>query len=95
MILSGFHREVWRDVVPPKTLFFLGHCGGFAAAVTEKRESWGGEPPQTPPPFSLGLTYWPRRSAFGWWQSYDRGATRDELAHVAALGCDIVHFCLR
>ncbi len=46
-------------------------------------------------PFSLGLTYWPRRSAFGWWQNYDRGATRDELAHVAALGCDTVRFCLR
>jgi hypothetical protein len=46
-------------------------------------------------PFSLGLTYWPRRTAFGWWQSYDRGATRDELAHVAALGCDTVRFCLR
>jgi hypothetical protein len=45
--------------------------------------------------FSLGLTYWPRRSAFGWWQNYDRGATRDELAHVAALGCDTVRFCLR
>ena len=46
-------------------------------------------------PFSLGLTYWPRRTAFGWWQQYDRGATRDELAHVAALGCDTVRFCLR
>ena len=46
-------------------------------------------------PFSLGLTYWPRRTAFGWWQAYDRGATRDELAHVAALGCDTVRFCLR
>ncbi|MEO7911993.1 MAG: hypothetical protein ABIV47_20300 [Roseiflexaceae bacterium] len=45
--------------------------------------------------FSLGLTYWPRRTAFGWWQHYDRGATRDELAHVAALGCDTVRFCLR
>jgi hypothetical protein len=46
-------------------------------------------------PFSLGLTYWPRRTAFGWWQNYDRGATRDELAHIAALGCDTVRFCLR
>src|SRR6476469_162734 len=45
--------------------------------------------------FSLGLTYWPRRSAFGLGQAYDRGATRDELAHVAALGCDTVRFCLR
>ncbi|HJZ46809.1 MAG TPA: hypothetical protein VKE41_06570, partial [Roseiflexaceae bacterium] len=45
--------------------------------------------------FSLGLTYWPRRSAFGWWQTYDRGETRDELAHIATLGCDTVRFCLR
>jgi hypothetical protein len=45
--------------------------------------------------FSLGLTYWPRRTAYGWWRAYDRGATRDELAHVAALGCDTVRFCLR
>jgi hypothetical protein len=41
------------------------------------------------------LTYWPRRTAFGWWQAYDREATRDELAHVAALGCNTVRFCLR
>jgi hypothetical protein len=46
-------------------------------------------------PFSLGLTYWPRRTAFGWWQAFDRGEARDELAHVAALGCDTVRFCLR
>ena len=46
-------------------------------------------------PFILGLTYWPRRSAFGWWRAFDRGETRDELAQVAALGCDTVRFCLR
>jgi hypothetical protein len=46
-------------------------------------------------PFSLGLTYWPRRTAFGWWQNYDRGEARDELAHVAGLGCDTVRLCLR
>jgi hypothetical protein len=28
------------------------------------------------------------------WQVYDRGATREELAHIAALGCDTVRFCL-
>ncbi|HEU5098180.1 MAG TPA: hypothetical protein VFU22_03985 [Roseiflexaceae bacterium] len=44
---------------------------------------------------SLGLTYWPRRAGFGWWRAYDRGETRDELAHVSALGCDTVRFCLR
>src|SRR4051812_4025639 len=46
-------------------------------------------------PFSVGLTYWPRRTAFRWWQAFDRAETRDELAHIAALGCDTVRFCLR
>jgi hypothetical protein len=44
---------------------------------------------------SLGLTYWPRRTGFGWWQAFDRAETREELAHVASLGCDTVRFCLR
>lgn len=44
--------------------------------------------------FSLGLTYWPRRAAFRMWQRYDRGAVREELAHIAALGCDTVRLCL-
>jgi hypothetical protein len=44
--------------------------------------------------FSLGLTYWPRRAGFRMWQAYDRGATREELAHVASLGCDTVRLCL-
>jgi len=46
-------------------------------------------------PMSLGLTYWPRRTGHGWWRAFDRGETRDELAHVAALGCNTVRFCLR
>jgi hypothetical protein len=45
-------------------------------------------------PFSIGLTYWPRRSAYRCWRDYDRGAARDELAHIAALGCDTVRLCL-
>jgi len=45
--------------------------------------------------FSLGLTYWPRRAGYGWWRAFDRGETREELAHVASLGCDTVRFCLR
>lgn len=49
----------------------------------------------TPPePFSLGLTYWPRRAGFQLWRQYDRGASREELAHIAALGCDTVRLCL-
>jgi endo-1,4-beta-mannosidase len=45
--------------------------------------------------FSLGLTYWPRRTAFGWWQAFDRGEAREELSHIATLGCNTVRFCLR
>jgi hypothetical protein len=44
---------------------------------------------------SLGLTYWPRRTAHNWWRAFDRAEVREELAHVAALGCDTVRFCLR
>jgi hypothetical protein len=44
---------------------------------------------------SLGLTYWPRRKGYGWWRAFDRAEAREELAHVAALGCDTVRFCLR
>src|SRR5262245_19303715 len=45
--------------------------------------------------FSLGLTYWPRRTAFAWWRAFDRGETREELSHIATLGCNTVRFCLR
>ncbi|KPV53039.1 hypothetical protein SE17_11950 [Kouleothrix aurantiaca] len=48
----------------------------------------------SPPTFSIGVTYWPRRAGFLWWRAFDRGAVREELAHVAALGCDTVRFCL-
>jgi hypothetical protein len=48
-----------------------------------------------PEMFSLGLTYWPRRTAQRWWRLFDRGETREELAHIASLGCDTVRFCLR
>lgn len=46
-------------------------------------------------PFTLGVTYWPRRSGFRWWSTFDRGEARDELAHIAAVGLDSVRFCLR
>jgi hypothetical protein len=45
--------------------------------------------------FSLGITYWPRRVAHRWWRAFDRSETREELAHIAALGCDTVRFYLR
>ncbi len=44
--------------------------------------------------FSLGVTYWPRRVGPLLWQRYDRGAVREELAHIAAIGFNTVRFCL-
>ncbi|PMP77739.1 MAG: hypothetical protein C0183_17050 [Roseiflexus castenholzii] len=44
--------------------------------------------------FSLGVTYWPRRAGPLLWQRYDRGAVREELAHIAAIGFDTVRFCV-
>lgn len=46
-------------------------------------------------PFTLGLTYWPRRTASSWWAGFDRGAVDEELAHIAALGFDQVRLLLR
>lgn len=45
--------------------------------------------------FSLGITYWPRRTGYAGWQAFDASATRDELAHIADLGCDTIRLCLR
>jgi hypothetical protein len=45
--------------------------------------------------FWLGLTYWPRRSGYSWWQSFDRSEVREDLGRIAGFGCDSVRFCLR
>jgi hypothetical protein len=45
--------------------------------------------------FSLGLTYWPRRTGHNWWRAFDRGEAREELAQIAALGIDTVRLGLR
>ncbi|MCS7221161.1 MAG: beta-galactosidase [Anaerolineae bacterium] len=44
--------------------------------------------------FTIGVTYWPRRKATRWWQTFDRGEVEEELAHVAALGCHLVRIPL-
>jgi hypothetical protein len=44
--------------------------------------------------FSLGLTYWPRGSGYALWEHTDRAALRDELAHIADLGCNTLRVCL-
>jgi endo-1,4-beta-mannosidase len=45
--------------------------------------------------FSLGISYWPLRSSYRAWSGFDRGAVREELAHIASMGCDTVRLCLR
>lgn len=44
--------------------------------------------------FTLGINYWPRRKAMFWWQRFDAGEVREELAHIADLGIHVVRFCL-
>ena len=40
--------------------------------------------------FELGINYWPRRRAMDMWRELDLGEVRDEFAHVADLGFDVV-----
>jgi len=45
--------------------------------------------------FSLGINYWPRRSAMHMWQRFDPGEIADDMARLADLGFDSVRFFLR
>jgi endo-1,4-beta-mannosidase len=45
--------------------------------------------------FSLGINYWPRRSAMAMWRSFDPHEIGEDFAHIAALGFDTVRFFLR
>jgi len=45
--------------------------------------------------FSLGINYWPRRSAMAMWQRFDFGEIKEDLDRIAALGLDAVRFFLR
>jgi endo-1,4-beta-mannosidase len=45
--------------------------------------------------FSLGINYWPRRSAMAMWRDFDLHEIADDFAHIAALGFDTVRFFLR
>lgn len=40
--------------------------------------------------FELGVNYWPRKSAMYMWREFDIGEVRDEMAHIANLGFDVV-----
>jgi len=40
--------------------------------------------------FELGINYWPRRSAMYMWEELDIGEVREDMAHIANLGFDVV-----
>lgn len=45
-------------------------------------------------PFLLGVNYWPRRKAMGWWSRFDLGEVRDEFALIRELGLSLVRVFL-
>ena len=45
--------------------------------------------------FTLGVNYWPRRSAMAMWRRFDAGEIREDFARIAALGLDTVRFFAR
>lgn len=45
-------------------------------------------------PFLLGVNYWPRRKAMGWWARFDLGEVREEFALIRELGLDLVRVFL-
>jgi endo-1,4-beta-mannosidase len=40
--------------------------------------------------FELGINYWPRQRAMYMWRDFHLSATRDEMAHIADIGFDVV-----
>lgn len=45
-------------------------------------------------PFLLGVNYWPRRKAMGWWSAFDPVEVRDEFADIRRMGLDLVRIFL-
>ena len=45
--------------------------------------------------FSVGVNYWPRRSATAMWQRFDRGEIAEDFARIAELGLDTVRLFVR
>jgi endo-1,4-beta-mannosidase len=45
-------------------------------------------------PFTLGINYWPCRSAMSMWQRLDLGEVREDAARLRGLGFDLVRFFL-
>ena len=40
--------------------------------------------------FELGVNYWPKRRAMYMWRDFDLGEVRDDFAHIADIGFDVV-----
>lgn len=40
--------------------------------------------------FELGVNYWPRRRAMYMWRDFDVGEVREDMAHIADMGFDVV-----
>jgi endo-1,4-beta-mannosidase len=40
--------------------------------------------------FELGVNYWPKKSAMYMWREFDAGEIRDEMAHIADIGFEVV-----
>jgi endo-1,4-beta-mannosidase len=53
-----------------------------------------GRPFRPDAPFRLGVNYWPRRKAMGWWSDFDAGEVRDEFDVIRDLGLGIVRVFL-
>jgi endo-1,4-beta-mannosidase len=45
-------------------------------------------------PFRMGVNYWPRRKAMGWWKDFERGEVADEFDIIAGLGLRLVRLFL-
>jgi endo-1,4-beta-mannosidase len=45
--------------------------------------------------FSLGINYWPRRTAMAMWERFDLGEIVEDLDRIAGFGLDAVRFFLR
>ncbi|MFN8598408.1 MAG: glycoside hydrolase family 2 TIM barrel-domain containing protein [Anaerolineae bacterium] len=48
----------------------------------------------TQQPFKLGVNYWPRRKAMGWWSNFDRGEVREEFAIIRELNLSLMRIFL-
>ena len=45
-------------------------------------------------PFRVGVNYWPRRKAMGWWKAFDDAEVADEFDAIADLGMSLVRIFL-